>query len=238
MEIKFLGNWSSHIKKGVKNTSVIFDRRLVADFGPHTLEAIFEKGIDPKGIDTVLITHMHLDHYMGLAELLWYRGSRKLKDPITVMGPRGIKEATESILKLVNTPDDGAYELNVNYVETGKLDDITAYDGNHIIADNVYRMEFKNCSVVYTGDTAYSENVVRAAEDADFLIHEMTYTDQEAEKAAFWKHSTYSSVMGVMSESHAGILVPTHLTDGTANLLAEKSKKHENIVMPEVDIAL
>ena len=32
----------------------------------------------------MLISHMHLDHYGGLAEILWYRGARNVKDELTI----------------------------------------------------------------------------------------------------------------------------------------------------------
>ena len=236
MEVKFLGNWSSHIKAGVKNTSILIDNKTVADFGPHTLEAMLEKGIDPSSVDLVLITHLHLDHYLGLIEFLWYRGSRKLKNTVTVMGPPGIRETTESMLKLVNTPENGGYELNVEYVESGKHDFVSTFKGNHTIPDNVYRLDFRDSSVVYTGDTAYTENVVKAAEDADLLIHEMTYSDRNAERAAYWKHSTCSSTIRVFEESKAKRLAPTHLTDESLEFLQAQAR--DGIILPFGDIVL
>ena len=100
MEIKFLGNWSSHIQAGKRNVSMIIDRHIVLDCGPHTIESMLESGIDPAKIDKILISHMHLDHYGGLAEILWYRGSRNVKDELTIMGPKGIRKNMERILQI------------------------------------------------------------------------------------------------------------------------------------------
>ncbi len=236
MVIKFLGNWSSHIGANHRNSSVIIDDKVVIDFGPHSMESLLERGIDPEKIDTVLISHMHLDHFMGLPELLWYRGSARTKNTLTVMGPKGIKNTMEQIMKLVNTPVNGRYEINVEYVEEKKLDFISVYQGNHIIPDNVYRLDYPGASIVYTGDTAYSQNVVKAAEDVDYLLHEMTYTDADAETAEFWKHSTYSSVLSVMLQSHCRYLVPTHLTQASFDLVVEQSKRVEQIIAPVKDL--
>ena len=238
MDLKFLGNWSSHIRKGVRNSSIILDDKIVFDFGPHTLESILERGIDPIAIEKVLISHMHLDHYLGLVELLWYRGMRKTKEQLTVMGPTGIRETTEKMLELVNTPGGGSYEVNVEYIESRNLDFIHAYEGNHIIPDNVYRVEYDNKVIVYTGDTAYSRNVVRAAGDADVLIHEMTYTDEEKPKADFWKHSTYSSVMETFEQSGARMLIPTHLTEQTYEQLSGSKKNREAVKLPLSDLTV
>lgn len=237
MKIKFLGNWSSHMKRGVRNSSIILDDRIVFDFGPHTLESVLERGIDPCKIEKVLITHMHLDHYLGLPELIWYRSAAKVREPLIVMGPAGIRDATGRLLELVNTPGEG-YSVNVDYTELKNSDDVSVYEGNHIIPDNVYRVEYMGKTLVFTGDTAYHRNVVRAAEDADVLIHEMTYGDDNKQIADFWKHSTYSSVMQTFEESGAGILVPTHLTDETFNQVSSISLKESSIRLPVEDLTL
>ncbi len=113
MQIKFLGYWSSHIQAGKRNVSIIIDKHIVLDCGPHTIESMLESGIDPAKIDKILISHMHLDHYGGLAEILWYRGARDIKDELTIMGPRGIKENTKKILQIYNTPDNSMFSVKL-----------------------------------------------------------------------------------------------------------------------------
>ena len=104
MNIKFLGKWSSNLIRGERNISFVLDDKIVFDFGPHTLESLLDLKIDPRAIETVLITHMHLDHYSGLSELFWYRSIYGAKKKLVVLGPAGIKRDTEKILKLLRTP--------------------------------------------------------------------------------------------------------------------------------------
>ena len=252
MQIKFLGNWSSHIQAGKRNVSIIIDGHIVLDCGPHTIESMLENGIDPAKIDKMLISHMHLDHYGGLAEILWYRGARNVKDELTIMGPKGIRKNTEKILQIYNTPDNYMFSVKPNYVEinnNGEVyeiktefidksenDYIEAFSGNHIIPDNMYRLEYRGNTIAYTGDTAYNDNIPLLGENADILLHEMTYMDKDAEIAKFWKHSTYSSAIKGFGESHAKKLVPVHLTDETVSVL--KAKYSENIILPFADINL
>ncbi len=252
MQIKFLGNWSSHIRAGKRNVSILIDRKIILDFGPHTIESLLENNIDPCSIKKVLISHMHLDHYGGLAELLWYRAINHAEEELSIMGPSGIKAATENILKLYFTPDNEkfkvrskmhenntgreVYEVKPEYIERTEHDYIESFPGNHIIPDSIYRLDYNGFIITYTGDTAYTESAIVAGENADILLHEMTYTDEDSDIAAFWKHSTYSSAMKVFKDSRAKKLVPVHLTNDTFNLL--NSKKHENVIMPVADIEL
>ena len=73
MKIKFLGIWSSHLIQFQRNVSISIDDKIVIEFGPHTMESLSENHVDPRKIEIVLISHMHLDHFSGLPELLWYR---------------------------------------------------------------------------------------------------------------------------------------------------------------------
>ncbi len=250
MQIKFLGNWSSHLEAGKRNVSMIIDKKFVLDFGPHTLESLLENHIDPCSVNEVLISHMHLDHFGGIPEFLWYRTINHSREPVTIIGPNGIKSATEKILELYNTPFNGRfrvnstfkessgekkpYDMKTEYIEKYKYDYIEAFKGNHIIDDNIYRIEYKGTVITYSGDTAFTENAIKAAEDADVLFHEMTYADDNAETAAFWKHSTYSSAMNVFNESKAKMMIPVHLTTETFNFL--NARKNERVRLPIADL--
>ena len=236
MKIDFLGRWSSNTIRGERTASIIIDGETLIECGPHTLEALLDLHFDPLSIKTVAITHMHLDHYVGLAELLWYRAIYKSSEPLIIAGPKGIKGNTESLLMDVKTPE--AFEINTQYYEDSPVDDIIPFRANHLIEDNGYRIESGNITLFYSGDTAYSENVVKGAEKVDFLFHEMTYTDDRKEDAAFWKHSTYSDVMRVMKESQSRKLIPVHLTTESLDLTRKAAGSSSNIIIPEAEILI
>ena len=230
MKFRFLGTWSSNIIRSQRNISFIVDDKIVFDFGPHALESLLDLRIDPASIPVLAITHMHLDHYSGVAELLWYRAIHKAKDPLIILGPKGIKKNTEELLKVTKTPEQ--FDINVKYVEDRKFDNIEPFRGHHLVIDNGYRFEKGGKTLFYSGDTAYSENIVKGAEGVDYLFHEMTYTDEKEKEAAFWRHSTYSSTMRVFKESKAKHIVPVHLTTDSSNLVLELSGKVKGLIHP------
>jgi ribonuclease Z len=236
MNIDFLGRWSSNSVKGERTASIVIDDDLLIECGPHTVEAMLDLNHDPMAIKTVAITHMHLDHYVGLAELLWYRAIYGSRETLIITGPRGIKNNTEHLLQEVRTPE--AFEINTLFYEDRPVDTIVPFRANHLIDDNGYRYEKGGKTLFYSGDTAYSENVVKGAEKADYLFHEMTYTDDKEKDATFWKHSTYSDVMRVVKESKAKRLVPVHLTTGTLALVNSLAYNHKNLIVPSGRIIL
>lgn len=228
--IDILGRWSSNTVREERTSSLLINRNLLVECGPHTVEAMLNRNLDPLIVDSVAITHMHLDHYVGLAEFLWYRAIYAPGLPVTVLGPSGIGRNTMTLLKSVKTPE--SFDIKVEYREDTGFGDVTPFRANHVIEDNGYRIEFAKSVLFYSGDTAYSENVVRGAENADYLFHEMTYTDEKRKEADFWKHSTYSDTIRAFTESHAKKLVPVHLTPPTLDLVTKLSGKERNIRLP------
>lgn len=230
MNIRFLGKWSSNLVRGERNISFALDDKIVFDFGPHTIESLLDSRIDPRNIEIVLITHMHLDHFSGLPELFWYRSIYKAKNKLIVLGPKGIERNTERLLRTLQTPK--SFRINAEFIEDKRYGFIQPFRAKHLVTDNGYRVDYNGKTLFYSGDTAYSENVVRGAEDADILLHEMTYTDDKKEEADFWRHSTYSSAMQVFEESRAKKLAPVHLSVDSNKLALKLSKSDKRIIYP------
>lgn len=235
LEIQFLGYWSSNMTVSKRNISLLVGRKTALDFGPHSLESLLELGIDPCSLETIFISHMHLDHYSGLTELLWYRAIHSCKETLNIVGPKGIGENTERLLELYHTPD--AFEIFTEFHEE-KYDFAQGFAANHLIRDIGFRLELEGKVIFYSGDTSYSENVAKGAEKADILFHEMTYLDADKKWADFWKHSTVGDVRKVFQESRASLLIPVHLTGKTDSHVREGLSRDSNIRAPGNPITL
>ncbi len=71
---------------------------LLIDCGEGTQVSIREKGWSMHGIDTICITHVHGDHVSGLPGLLLSMGNAERTQPLTMIGPKGIRKVVESLL--------------------------------------------------------------------------------------------------------------------------------------------
>lgn len=70
---------------------------LLIDCGEGTQVAIREKGWSFHGIDIICFTHYHGDHISGLPGLLLSMGNAERTEPVTLMGPKGLKKVVNAL---------------------------------------------------------------------------------------------------------------------------------------------
>lgn len=71
---------------------------ILIDCGEGTQVALREKGWSPKPIDLILFTHFHADHISGLPGLFLTLGNSERTEPVTLVGPKGLRRVVESLL--------------------------------------------------------------------------------------------------------------------------------------------
>jgi ribonuclease Z len=91
--------------------------------------------------------------------------------------------------------------------ETVTLEDGRTFDGSELCGP-----ELRGRSFVYCTDTTYCANSVALSQDADVLIHEATFADEDAHLARQSLHSTASEAARVASEAGVRRLVLTHVS--------------------------
>lgn len=70
---------------------------LLIDCGEGTQIAIKEKGWSFKPIDVICFTHYHGDHISGLPGLLLTMGNAERKEPLTLIGPKGLERVVNAL---------------------------------------------------------------------------------------------------------------------------------------------
>lgn len=70
---------------------------LLIDCGEGTQVAMKEKGWSPKPLDVICFTHYHGDHISGLPGLLLTMGNADRKEPLTMIGPKGLERVVNAL---------------------------------------------------------------------------------------------------------------------------------------------
>lgn len=90
--------------------------------------------------------------------------------------------------------------------------------------------------IVYSGDTKESESFFKEAANADLLIHESSFTDDLAESALEWKHSTAGGVARLSDKYKIQKLALVHISprysDDPSVVLNEALKYFKNTILP------
>ena len=174
------------------------DKVFIVDAGDGSASNLRTFGI-PYEFEAILITHLHSDHFSDLQDLhlgSWVTGR---KEKLKVYGPEGIKEITEGFERAYALDAKYRYDHHgdqvlvkeANGYETVTLipdqkpfyDDgflrITAFLVEHepVEPSLGFRFDYKGRSIVLSGDTIYSENLISYAQDADVLFMEALSMD-------------------------------------------------------------
>jgi ribonuclease Z len=90
-------------------------------------------------------------------------------------------------------------------------------------------------TVVITGDTAPSPATVSAAADADLLVHDASFAEEEVQRAAETGHSTVGQAAAVAAEAHVKLLALVHISSRyhVGKVIEEAKQVFEPVVAPK-----
>ncbi len=106
MEIEFLGTGAGSPAKARNVSSLalrLLDERNAVwlfDCGEGTQHQILSTTLKPRKIEKIFITHLHGDHLFGLPGLLSSRSFQGGNEPLTIYGPKGIRDYVQTSLRL------------------------------------------------------------------------------------------------------------------------------------------
>jgi ribonuclease Z len=176
-------------------------KNFLFDAGRGCLQRLRQLNIENNMVDGVFFTHLHSDHIVGFPDF-WLTGwlVSKRNEPLKVFGPKGTRQMTDYLQKAyqydvgIRIADDKA-STEGGKILTTDVKEGTVYekDGVKVIAFLVdhypvvpafgYRIEYGGHSVVLSGDTRYSENLIKFAKGADLLIHEVAIASDTLQKS-------------------------------------------------------
>ncbi len=116
LEVVFLGTSASapSVRRGLPATMVLYrDRRFLIDAGEGTQRQILRSGLGFKRLDTVLLTHGHLDHILGLGGIASTFARWEAADTLDIHGGSWALERVRDLMDVVIR--GGAQDLEIVY---------------------------------------------------------------------------------------------------------------------------
>lgn len=218
---------------------VVGDRVYLVDCGDGIARQLALAKLPIRQLRAVFITHQHSDHNAGYGPLFLLAWASNISVPVDTYGPPPLTEMTSKLLEAHR------YDIELRMADEGRIPlaplirphEITA-DGEVFKDDRVrvtaalndhppirhsfaFRFDTADRSIVISGDTRYSPNVVKLARGADVLVHEVVSRE-------FWErpdapqppavvrhilasHTDAPDVGRVAREAGVGTLVLSHL---------------------------
>ncbi len=109
-------------------------------------------------------------------------------------------------------------------------------DEKLIQSDQVCDKQRPGRKIIYSGDTAPNKELLEISHKADVLIHEATFLDELADRAADDGHTTALQAAQFAAEADVDILVLTHISSRYPDpevILSEASTKFKNVKVAE-----
>mgnify|MGYP001289927535 FL=1 len=220
------------------------DRSYIVDFGPGIVRQAAAlssnrggpfDSLNPKNLKVVFLTHLHSDHTTGYPDLILTPWVLERSDPLKVFGPKGIKNMTTKILEAYKADIDyridglepanesgwkvEAVEVNEGIIYEDELIEVIAFKVNHGTWDNAYGYKFitEDKTIVVSGDTAPSKQLIEMSRGVDILVHEVYSQAGFNRRTEVWKkyhashHTSTKELAEIANEVQPKLLVLTHV---------------------------
>lgn len=288
LSVAFLGTGGA-VPSARRNTaSVLVARggeRLLFDCGEGTQRQM-QRSLGLVQVDAIYFTHFHADHFLGLPGLLKTYDLTERERPLTIYGPRGLRDLIGSLGRVIGRV---GYRLELVEIEPGDAipcqgAEVRAFAVEHSVRAHGYALveaerpgrfdpeEAKRLGVkegpafaalqrgepveslnggtveprqvmgesragrtlVVTGDTAPCHATVEAARGADLLVHDASFSEEEAQRAADTGHSTVGQAAAVAREAEVELLALVHISSRyhVGKVLEEAREVFEPTVAP------
>lgn len=244
--IIFLGVWMTPDVGETVSFVLENDDRILIDCGTNLVGSLVRNQLDPSDITHIILTHSHGDHLSGLPTYLFYRFliapniMGKLSPPLKIIGTKNTLDAAKEYVRIVygslaDNPGISYEVVNIDGAYKTERNAFTFFPSKHSPETIGFVTEIKGKKIVYSGDTALCDDVMKHAEHADVLIHDVVGTSKY--KPLSSAHTLCSEISPELEKHTIKNFYPVHRLSiykyGIGEYLSEiKSAFSGNVTIP------
>jgi ribonuclease BN (tRNA processing enzyme) len=222
MQLQFVGCGDALGSGGRYNTCFHLSGNSVnclIDCGASSLPALKKLGIAREGIDLILITHFHGDHFAGLPFFMLDAQFGRRGRPLVIAGPEGIETRLTQVMEALfehSSKTKPKFDLSVIALKpeekrTFGAVTVTPYPVVHGESGGPflgYRIEAEGRVIAYSADTEWTEALIPLARNADLFVAEAYYYDKIVKN-----HLSLATLQARLGEIEPKRLILTHMSD-------------------------
>ena len=182
---------------GISTLVLAGPEKLLFDCGRGMTTGMAALGINPSDVTKVFLTHLHSDHVIALPELYLFAWVQGRNTPLQVWGPDGTGSMMKNLQEAfkfdihIRRDVDEKYSAEGIKVSATDIHQGVVYEANGVkvtafLVDHGpvkpafgYRVDYRGHSVVLSGDTKPSDNLVKFSQGVDLLLHEVGGSKQD-----------------------------------------------------------
>jgi len=173
---------------------VINGAAYVVDCGNGVARQLVQADVALPAVRHIFLTHQHSDHNADYGNLIWLAWAAGLRNRVDTWGPPPLRRMTDLFFEM------NAYDIKTRIADEGRIPLVPLVHAHELTRpgtvlqdENVkvtaalvhhppvvpafgYRFDGPDRSIVISGDTQPSDNLIALARGADVLVHEALYT--------------------------------------------------------------
>jgi len=220
MQLTVIGCGDAFASGGQLNTCFHLqnnDIEMLLDCGATSLLGMRRQQISTTGIDYIVLSHFHGDHYGGVPAVLLDAMIHKRTKPLTIISPPGGRERiellTECLYQKITTKL--AATFSIHYHEYSELKTIETTHFRLVAAPVIHspeslphaiRLEWDDKVIGFSGDTEWTDQLLPIAHQADLFICECNSYAGESPV-----HLSYQILQPYLPQLQARKIMLTHL---------------------------
>jgi ribonuclease BN (tRNA processing enzyme) len=190
LEFSFIGSGNAFAPGGLCWNGFLVDRRFLFEAPPQALMSLNRMGVGVDDVETVLLSHHHGDHFLGLPFLLLQWKHMGRTKPVRIVGPPETEQIARQVCERTSpTLFDSPVEIEwvvAKPGETLRLGDLVVepVEVKHDRKLNLnlgYGCELAGRRFAYSGDSALCDGVLDLARSASVFVSECSSRAEQME---------------------------------------------------------
>jgi ribonuclease BN (tRNA processing enzyme) len=221
MRLTVIGSGDAFNASGALHSCYVVEHAggtLMLECGPGVLAGMKRLSMNTDLPDAVLVSHLHGDHFGGLPFLfLEYTFQNVRTRPLVVAGPTTIEERVfrlyEALYQGMSQTRDVPFDLEFVALEPGSRFEVAGFRGEAFRVPHnaepfslAFRLEGVDATLVFSGDSGWTESFVEKTRDSDLFLCECCSIEPFMDM-----HLSYSELLAHRNELGCRRMLLTHL---------------------------